>query len=370
MSFSDILQNIEDTKAKKLAQKVPEWKDIPVSVPSSLNLEQCSSSATAGYKAALASAMSSDAGLKIADLTGGLGVDSFFFSRVAGTVLYNERDTTLSMTVRENFGKLGVGNVEFLSLNAESAEMAEILKQFRPDVIFMDPARRNASGRKVFLLEDCSPDVVPMLETIFGICPVLMIKLSPMVDITMLQKRLNGHLEEVHIIESRGECKEILCILKRRADKVSVTVTDLSDSFSFYPDEEAAAEPSPYSPSEGDILFEPGPALMKSGAFKLVCGRFGLGSICRESHLYCCRNGNGAPFGKSFRILKILPFSVASVKEAGKLFPLAEVSAKGIKMKSDELKARLGVKSGGDTHIFGTTLLNGNKVLLVCKTIC
>ncbi len=139
-----------------------------------------------------------------ADLTRGLGVDAWHFSKIAGEVLYNEADPVLAECVRHNFAALGSGNICFSTEKVGAENIGGILDNFRPDVVFMDPSRRAESGRKVFLIEDCRPDVLSLKEEIFRRCRHILLKLSPMADITMAVGRL-GNVSEVHCVASGGE---------------------------------------------------------------------------------------------------------------------------------------------------------------------
>lgn len=210
MSFADILQKLESDSASRLAAKLPSWAGLLVEVPAAINLQQCSGESAARYKASLI-----PEGSRVADLTGGLGVDSWAFSRRASVVWYNERDVVLRDAVRRNFVALGVSGVEFNSFDISPAsdDWLAALREFGPVVIYLDPARRDAAGRKVFLLEDCSPDVVALMPLLLDIAPLVMVKVSPMADLTMLQRRLAPYLSEIHVVGSDGECKEILCLL-------------------------------------------------------------------------------------------------------------------------------------------------------------
>ena len=169
---------------------------------------------------------------KVADLTGGLGVDSWAFSEVAEEVLYNEMNPELAAAARHNFQALGATNIFIRNCEATADSLEEILGDFKPDVIFMDPARRDSVGKKVFLLEDCSPDVLKMLPQMFETSRFILLKISPMADITMVVERLdrtyesfldenhkggwNGQwVREVHVVASCGECKELLILLDR-----------------------------------------------------------------------------------------------------------------------------------------------------------
>ena len=191
---------------RKLKNKVPEWYSVPSLIyPFRLSGEQCSSSETAKYKARVIRCHSerSEGILKIADLTGGMGVDSWAFSAVAGEVLYNEMNEELEKATELNFKELNINNVRFGSRKVEVGKVKEVLDGFEADVIFLDPARRAEDGRKVFLIEECQPDVVGLLPELFAVCRYEMVKLSPMADIAMACKRLE-HVKEVHVVASGG----------------------------------------------------------------------------------------------------------------------------------------------------------------------
>jgi len=189
---------------RRIVAKVPEWGSrSDLLYPTRLCTEQCSSAATATYKASIAERMGWK---RIADLTGGLGVDSWYLARRSEAVLHNEADGLLSESVRENFAALGTMNIKTRSMMVEPGNVSEVLDGFGPDVVFMDPARRSESGKKVFLIEDCQPDVLGLKDEIFAICRWIFLKLSPMADITMAVERL-GNVTEVHTVATGGECK-------------------------------------------------------------------------------------------------------------------------------------------------------------------
>ena len=336
---------------------------------------------------------------KVADLTGGLGVDSWAFSKVSDEVLYNEMNPELAAAARHNFQALGATNIFIRNCEATADSLEEILGDFKPDVIFMDPARRDSAGKKVFLLEDCSPDVLKMLPQMFETSRFILLKISPMADITMVVERLdrtyesfldenhkggwNGQwVREVHVVASGGECKELLILLDRewrngysltcREDGGTLTFTseEIADAKAVYPDSTFAR-----------IIFEPGKSLTKAGVFNAVCERFGLVKLARFTHLYTIgeplsdseleqRTAPLKDFGKVFYVKEILPLNKASMKDVGKRYPHSEVSAKNIPMSSDELRVRLKVRSGDDAHIFGArieTAYNEDNYLIVTE---
>lgn len=418
---------------KKLRKKLPEWVACTGLVyPSSLCTEQCSSSDTARYKASIVqrifneyvgtvastSSATEEAGSategtrsmpgkdhsttrnqsvtepvevagpkrgKVTDLTGGLGVDSWAFSEVAEKVLYNEMNPALAAAARHNFKALGVTNIFIKNSEATPGTIKDIFGDFRPDVIFLDPARRDSAGKKVFLLEDCSPDVLKMLPELFGISRFIFLKLSPMADITMAVERLNKTYEdylentsgkgwngqwvrEVHVVASGGECKELLILLDREWNEgYSLTCREDDKTLTFKPEEITEAKATYPDSTFARIIFEPGKSLTKAGVFNAICERFGLVKLARFTHLYTISEPLSeneleqriAPlkdFGKVFYVKEILPLNKASMKDVGKLYPHSEVSAKNIPMSSDELRTRLKVKSGDDAHIFGARI--------------
>ena len=390
---------------KKLKAKVPEWYAVPSLVyPSRLSGEQCSSSETARYKARVCSRIRREgvpsetasaalrplppqaAGpskgeepgppkisrflgwlgrgwpqvsdgtpslMRVADLTGGMGVDAWAFSSVAGEVLYNEMQEELEESTRLNFRELGVVNVRFSCRKVEVGKVREVLDGFEPDVVFLDPARRGEDGRKVFLIEECQPDVVGLLPELFDVSRYVMVKLSPMADITMACKRL-PHVKEVHVVAAGGECKELLFVMDREWEGEHAVFVVENGSVMEIPGQ-AGNDVRMDIPKEGTVLFEPGKALAKAGAFGLPCTEFGMRKLGVHTHLY---TGEAVPeglepFGKWFEIVEVLPLNNRTMKEAGKRWPQAEVTARNVPMTSELLRKKIGCASGGDVHLFG-----------------
>ena len=408
---------------RKLKGKVQEWYDnAELIFPAALSAEQCSSSATALYKASLAehivTASEDKESFRIADLTGGLGVDSWFFSKKASQVLYNEMQEALCNAAAYNFRILGAGNItisnhavvpsgkdvspaaseDTVHASHEGLEIspALLLEDFSPDIIFMDPARRGEGGKKVFLIEECTPDVLTLKAGLFAISRHLLIKLSPMADISMVCERLGKCCREVHVVAAGGECKELLIWMDREwCGEYGITAVELhndgtADSFSFTPSEERSGTASaPYQctirntaysndndgnrcPSEC-YIFEPGKALMKAGAFNTVATRFGLNKLGVSTHYYITDDPAKAAelkkYGKVFRIIDSMPLDKRTVKETGKRFPHSEVTARNIPMDTDTLRKKLGVTSGDDAHIFGLKSDTDGNILLVTVRI-
>ena len=383
---------------RKLKGKIQEWYDNPDLIfPLKVSAEQCSSSATAAYKAGLAEKMACEDGSRewrLADLTGGLGVDSWFFSKKASQILYNEMQKTLCDAAAHNFDALGSGNIRIsnnmivpgseIMGNASDEGMGispeGLLSDFRPDIVYMDPARRGEGGRKVFLIEECTPDVLTLKDEIFRICRHMLIKLSPMADITMACSRLGRTCREVHVVSSGGECKELLIWMDREwDDEYTVAAVELnndgaSSEFRFCPSEEDAAHPIKAGTEDafqpGMILFEPGKSIMKSGAFNLVSERFGIAKLGVSTHYYSAEaelSDTIRKHGKIFRIKEVHSLDKRSMKTVGKAYPKAEVTARNIPMDTDTLRKKLGVTSGDDAHIFGLKSDSLGNLLIVTE---
>lgn len=373
---------------RRMAVKVPEWAGREdLLYPTRLCTEQCSSSATATYKAAVLASLcrvrpgdtgtagniapEAGAGPVIADLTGGLGVDSWFFSHFAEKVLYNEMDPLLAKAVERNFKALEADNITVRNLRLEPGAAKGILGDSVPDIIFLDPARRAADGRKVFRIEDCTPDVMSLKEELLGLARSLVLKLSPMADISNVVNSL-GHVTEVHCIGAAGECKELLVVMERSsadAGEPDIVVADENgEAMRFSPSEEKEAQAVfPDELPRTGVLFEPSKAVAKAGCFKLLCSRYGLTKIGRSTHLYIVPDDLLAAgqtvglrrLGKLFEIKEIRPLNNRSIKELASEYPGADISARNLPMDTAALTKKMysGKRTVAgntlNTHIFG-----------------
>lgn len=434
--FSLALSTLE--ARRKLRGKVPQWLEHPsLRFPLPLSAEQCSSTETALYKAHILASLFREercylkpslrdpsqkrplplcispcspprghialraaaegghgfqiaplfpAGINLADLTGGLGVDAWAFATAGATVLYNDMKPELEEAARHNFAELGV-DVECRCEELKQGAVSAILDGFKPDAFFLDPARRSATGGKVFRISDCSPDVTALLPELFAAARYVLVKLSPMLDITLGARELGPCVREVHVVGSGGECKEILFLLDSdHSGDYTVTVYDSGHTLSFTPSEEHSAIPLLTQPSEArgeTYLFEPGKALLKAGCFKLLSQRYGIQKAGVNTHLYFSDTHleNLSPFGKWFRILETAPLDKRSIKSFGERYPGADVTARDVHMTSEELLKRLrssksastGISAPADTHsstdspvhIFALSTPTGN-LLLAC----
>lgn len=369
---------------RKLYNKVKEWHDEPRLIfPNKLSAEQCSSSATARYKARLAERIAEGKTLRIADLTGGLGVDSWFFSKRAESVLYNEMQRGLCDATAYNFDILGASNILISNQEVTPGNCPSITEIFKPDIIYMDPARRATDGRKVFMLEDCTPDILTLKEILFKSCRHILVKLSPMADVSLVCSKFGNACREVHIVASGGECKELLVWMDREWNgEYSVTAAGVAadkilSTFTFFPSEETESMPMlltedirhPEIP-EDKWLFEPGKALMKAGAFNLISSRFNIKKIGKSTHYYITDKPEMLEtYGKTYRIVNVLSLDKRSMKVIGKEYPSAEVTARNIPMDTATLRKKLGVSSGESTHIFGLRSDHHGNLIIITERV-
>ena len=389
---------------RKLKGKVQEWYMNPELIfPIGLSAEQCSSTATGIYKAGLASDITEGKAFRLADLTGGLGVDSWYFSQKAEQIWYHEMQEKLCIAAEHNFKALKAENIVVRNIISTPETIDSILSEACPDIVYMDPARRGEGGKKVFLIEECTPDVLTLKEQIFRHCRHILLKLSPMADITMVCNRLGEACREVHVVATGGECKELLIWMDREwKGEYSIVAVEISRLTSFARNDSIAtlssraefslssrAECSMSSRAEFSLssraqcslssraqsrelfLFEPGKALMKAGLFELISNHFGIEKMGVSTHYYITDDENKLAelqkFGKVYKIISVQPLDKRTIKAAGKEYPHAEVTARNIPMDTETLRKKLGVTSGDDAHIFGLKSDKSGNLLIITK---
>lgn len=358
ISQKELAQQIE--AKKKCREKLPTWYGTPgIYYPDKRNIEQCSSEATARYKAGLIQ------GRTLVDLSGGLGVDSHCFADHFERAIHCEIDPGLSQLAAHNFQRLGRTNIDCLPVDG-----IQYLRENPQshDWIYADPSRRSGAKGKVFLLEDCLPNIPEHLDLIFLRTDRLLLKCSPMLDIGQGIKELRS-VREVQVVALQGEVKELLFLLEKgHTGKVAVKAVDLSGegerAFAFDLEGEQGAtaafgEPRAY-------LYEPHAAILKAGAFKSVGLAHGLKKLHPHSHLYTSESLTPFP-GRRFQILESFPYSKKALKEAK--VSKANLSTRNFPLTVAELRKRHKIADGGDAYLFFTTDLNGRLIVLICGKV-
>ncbi len=348
---------------QKLAAKIPGWVKYPAILgPPKVSLEQGSSQFTAEFKASLHS------GTSAIDLTGGMGVDSYFLSAAFEHFHYNERNPDLALLTEYNFSAMGKTNVTFSTKEAESL-LNEKKEKF--DLIYMDPARRDNENRKMVGIQDCEPDLSKLKDILLNRCDHLMVKYSPLLDIKSALKLL-GNVINVFILAEKNEVKELLLILKENftgepeIECVNAVGRGMTQRFKFSFAEESSASVN-YG-YDGVFLFEPNAAIMKAGAFRSVGARFGITKLSPNSHLYTAESLIEDFPGRIFRISAYCRFDKKEIHSHLKE-KKANISVRNFPLKPDEIKVRLGLKDGGETYLFFTQDSENKKRVVICEKI-
>lgn len=353
--------------------KLPEWAAIEGLIyPPHLSMEQCSSEQTARYKATLAGK-----GHSFVDLTGGLGVDFSYMARGFGHSVYVEQQEELCAIARHNFPLLGLnGNVVCGSSVDYLAQMDAV------DVIYLDPARRDAHGARTFSIADCAPNVLELLPLLLKKAKSIILKLSPMLDWHKAVSDLEN-VCEIHIISVRNECKELVLVLHRQAS-ICLRLVCVNDDTVFecnHSNELVTALPADRNATnilEFDemlghgkpaYLYEPNASIMKAGCFDEIGLFYHIYELSANSHLFIGLDEIGDFPGRRFRIERVTTMNKRELKEALASVERANITVRNFPMSVDALRKKLRLKEGGDTFIFATTDIDSRHLLLICRKI-
>lgn len=336
--------------------------------PNSLAAEQATSDPLANFHASLIEKDS-----VVADMTAGLGIDAMALAKKAKFVVAVEHNADVANALRINAEN--IKNLEVVEDDCRN-QLQEWVKTGRKfDAIFIDPARRNANGGRVYALGDCEPDVVGLLPSLAKIARKLIVKASPMLDITHSVNALEPYVEQVIVLGTTTECKELdlICILGRTNSiepKIrAVTIGQESiDEFDFTRKEEADSKSVFGVPKENDYIFDPYPAVTKAAPNKLLGQRFGLTKIGSNTHLWFASAPVDDFPGTIFRIIEVLPYMSKHIKRYASRFPKVSVTARNFDIPSDALRAKLKV-SEGSLRLFAVNAFDGRKFLITCEKI-
>ena len=323
-------------------------------------MEQCSSEVTARYKASLVQ------GHKIADLTGGFGIDCSYLSGKFEEATYIERNEELCHIARHNFALMG------LNIRVVNGNSTEILPSLpHQDWLFIDPARRDGAGKKVVALSDCEPDVYQLEELLLAKATRVMVKCSPMLDITLAMHQLRS-VSEVHVVSVGGECKELLLILGSDTCKPRITAVNFQgkhvQTFAYMPEEEQEATCF-YTSTLKRYLYEPNSSMMKAGCFRLPAMRYGLHKLHRNTHLYTSDSLVADFPGRVFEVKNIDGFGKNDLKRLSSELKKANIAVRNFPERVETLRKRLKMADGGDIYLFATTLADEKRVIVRCEKV-
>lgn len=358
ISSKELAEQIE--AKNKCKYKLPSWyKTKKIYYPNKLNIEQCSSELTAEYKAQIVD------GKSLVDLTGGFGVDSFYFSKKIEQVFHCEINENLSKIAAHNFDVFGVDNTQVIPLDGLG-----FLKNSNEvyDWIYVDPSRRSTSKGKVFLLSDCTPDIIAHLELLFKKSKNILLKTSPLLDISSGIKQLKN-IKEIHVVAVNNEVKELLWVLQSGfVNEVRVKTINLKksikDSYDFTWSEEKRTSLTFTEPQ--NFLFEPNAAILKAGAFKLIAKDFKVGKFNLHSHLYTSKELVKFP-GRSFKIENVIDYNKKELKKLSGT--KANITVRNFPESVQNIRKRFKIKDGGEDYLFFTTVNNNQFKVIKCARI-
>lgn len=347
---------------RKAKRKLPLWHETKgIVYPPTLNLEQSSSQATAHFKSTLLKKITNHT--TITDLTGGFGVDSFFFAKQFESVTYVEPNTDLLDLVKHNHAQLQAHNLLYENTTAEEF----LLTDHQAGVFYLDPARRDAHARKIFKLSDCTPDIT-RLHQLFTQAEWVLLKASPLLDIQQGLREF-PQTKIVLAVSVENEMKELLFLAQRNfsgepeieADDLDLK-GDVKSKFTFAQAQETAAQ-SVYS-EPLHYLYEPGAAILKAGAFKLIAQHFSLFKLAPHTHLYTSGVLLENFPGRTFRIEQLNP----TEKQLKALLPegRAHVTERNYPLSAQQLMRRLKLQEGGDKFVWGFSTAK-RKYVAVCS---
>ena len=380
----DLRQALIQIEGRQLAaRKLPAWASTDgLLFPPRLSLEQCSSEATAQYKRGIAQrllAASSSAAVPAAsavpspfrfmDLTAGFGVDFAAIAPLFSRATYVEQQEHLCDIARHNLPLLGLPDAEVRCSTAE-----EILQELNGEsvtLLFLDPARRDAAGRKVALIEDCTPDVCALQKLLRRTARYTLIKLSPMLDLTAALRSLQG-VVEAHVVSVDGECKELLVVMTSEAPAAEPLVycsySRTAPPLVFRLSEERACSVA-LADRLQDYLYEPDAALMKAGAFKILCQRFPVRKLAADTHLYTSDEFIGDFPGRRWKVSGSSTFAKSELRRLLAGVTAADLTLRGFPGSVATLRKQLHLREGGSAHFIATTLADGSRHLIRVERI-
>lgn len=343
------LQQIEGRE--RTADKLPTFASIPDWwYPVRLSCEQCSSELTARYKASLLSPLALGEGKeeRLLDLTGGYGVDTYFLSEQFSHTDYVEQNEELCRIAAHNFALSQKSKVERQKLSiaihnttAEDFLLSSPCGEAGWGLIFLDPARRDSHGSKVFRLEECTPNVVELLPTLLAHSKRLLIKLSPMLDLTQAVTSLSQVNWDIHIVAIKNEVKEVLLLSGGTGQITTIDLAQKDQAFVFTREEEQHCGLDIRDGKLANYLYEPNAAILKAGAYKLVAQRFGLHKLDVNTHLYTSR-----------QFIENFPGRVWRITEKQNL-KQANVLTRNYPLTPEQLKKKLHLRDGGTAFVIG-----------------
>ena len=354
------LQQIEGRQTAQ--RKLPTWaKTKGIIYPVKLSMEQCSSEQTALYKQQLVTRLLPEGRKNMADLTGGFGIDFSFLAQLFDEADYVEQNEQLCEIARHNFPLLGLSKVHVHNKTCE--EFIDGMGLF--SLIYLDPSRRDAAGRKMVALNDCTPDIEALKDKLLDHATTVLIKLSPMLDIQDTLRRLQN-VSEVHVVSVDGECKEMLIVLCRKKQDTIFYCTNIAAQTQTFSTEKRETKPI-IAPHPEQYLYEPNASIMKAGVQNALCQAYNVRKLHPFSHLFTSPHFIENFPGRTFVIEDYCSFAKKDIKTMLAGINQCNLTIRNFPSTVAELRKRLKLHEGGNIYLFATTLSDGSHALLRCR---
>lgn len=350
---------IQIVSKKKCDKKLPNWhKTENIIYPPKVNIEQTSSELTANYKNSIIT------GDSIIDITGGFGVDCYYFAKKFKYVTHCELDANLSTIVNNNYQQLKVDNVNLIS-----GDGIEFLKSTSKnfDWIYIDPSRRDEVNNKVFLLKDCSPNVPENLDLLFSKTTKILIKNSPILDIKKTIDEL-VFVKEIHIVAVENEVKELLFVLEKGYDgSIEIkTINYNKNNIQLFDFKYLNTTESNYSEPK-KYVFEPNSAILKSGGFHEISHQIAVEKLHQHTHLYTSNDLINFP-GRTFIVEHITSYNAKEIQKYLKENK-ANITTRNFPETVAQIRKKTKIKDGGSHYLFFITVNNNNLKVLICSQV-
>lgn len=344
---------------EKCQKKLPTWFQTKnIYYPPKVSIEQTSSEITALYKAKLIQ------GNSLIDICGGFGIDTFYFSKEIASITYCELNSELPPIVKHNYEQLGVDNVTIVNDNG-----IDYLKNSSEtfDCVYTDPSRRSDSKEKVFLLKDCSPNIPDNLDILFSKSNNILIKVSPILDISSTLKELK-YTKEIHVIAVNNEVKELLFLLEKGYNKQTCikTINFQKEKLQTFNFTLGNTEINIQYTNPKQYLYEPNVAILKSGAFKEITHEFSVKKLHKHSHLYSSDTLIEDFPGRKFIVKEVIPYNK---KKLIKMLPTkkANITIRNFPKTVAQIRKETKINDGGNIYLFFTTLEDESKVVIITE---
>ncbi|QCK13838.1 THUMP-like domain-containing protein [Mangrovivirga cuniculi] len=344
--------------------KLPEFfTSYNVKYPPKLSLEQCSSELTAKYKASLVSK-----GNNMVDLTGGFGIDFYYLGNNFDSAIYIDPNCDLLELVRSNISSIDNKNRTYLCEKAEEF-LSGNSETF--DLIFVDPSRRSEKNKKVVLWEDLLPNLIDLYPTLKNITRKLLIKGSPMIDITSC---INAFPDttEIHVVSVEREVKEVIVLVDFESSmndpaivcSILGTSGKLIKRYNLSDLKEKIDNIGPAS----NFLYEPHPVFLKAGVENKLSKGYDLKKVAQNTNFY-----TSSELIKDFsgRIFKIESGNFSGLKEISKLIEGKKVNVitKNIPVSPEEVLKKMKLKAGGTQWLIAYRDHKNSKSYILCTRV-